>query len=1186
MIRFNLTIRSIVIAAWVFLLTGCSKPAETLFELLPSGRTGIYFNNAIAETDSFNILTHEYIYNGGGVAIADFNNDTLQDIFFTGNEVPNRLYLNKGDMRFEDITQQAGVNVAGRWNSGVVVVDINNDGWQDLYVCATMKEDTAGRTNMLFLNKGVNEDNVPVFEEAAYRYGIADTGYSMMAAFFDYDRDGDLDLYVLTNQYVGNVQSNYRPKIVDGSSPNNDRLYRNNGDETFTNITKEAGIVYEGYGLGLAIADVNVDGWPDIYVSNDYISNDVLYINNQDGTFSNRASQWIGHQSQFSMGNDAADFNNDGLPDIITLDMLPETNSRKKTTINNKSYLNYINNEKYNYEYQYIRNMLHVNNGTFQDGAFSEIGQLAGVHQTEWSWSPLMADFDNDGNKDLLITNGFPKDITDKDFSNYRNDVGPFVKLSDLVDSIPVVKIPNYAFRNKGDLTFEDVCEAWGITQPSFSNGAAFADLDNDGDLDYIVNNINDEAFIYKNTLNDAKSAKGRNHYARFKLAGSGLNKQTIGSKISLYYDSGKLQYAEHEVARGYLSSVENITHFGLGSTSAVDSVVVIWPDGNTQKITDVSVDKVVTITYNPDLFVSPRIPLPKQHLFREVSEQVSLLFAHEEEDRIDFNLQRTLPHKFSQAGPGISVGDFTGDGLDDLIFGGSTGNYFTAFVQQKDGSFSEMEMTSAVSKMSEDEGLLLFDADNDGDLDLYIVSGGIESEPGTEDYRDRFYRNMGNGKFVTDPSALPDLRSSGSCVRASDIDADGDLDLFVGGRVVPGSYPYPAESYILRNDNGAFKDITAEVCPELKNLGMITDAIFTDFDSDGKIDIAITGEFMPVTFLKNDGKRFSVLASTGVETLSGWWNSIAGGDFDNDGDIDYIVGNLGLNNCYQADAQYPLVVYAKDFDNNGSVDPILACYSKESLQDNKEKKLFPVHFWDEMNSQSPKFRQQFSRYRHFGTTTMKSLFSEEELKDALILQANYFRSAYIRNDGNGKFQMTELPVEAQFGPVNGIVTDDVNSDGNLDVIVVGNDFGNEVFSGRYDALTGLVLTGDGKGNFQAAVSSETGFLVAGDVKSLARVVNAKGENLFVASRNRNTAKAFVKIGTGSIRVIALESSDAWAEFTYDDGRKSRIEFYHGSGYLSQSTRKVIVNPHVKEIVMYDYKGRSRKVHEGDLAAK
>jgi len=1164
-----------------FILVSCNSSPKTLFELLPSDKTGIEFSNTIFESDSFNIFDYDYIYNGGGVAVADFNNDGLQDLFFTGNMVPNKLYLNDGEMKFKDVSDEAAVNVKGRWNTGVVVVDINNDGWQDIYVCATKNKDSVDRANMLFLNKGMGKGKVPVFEEVAEQYGIGDKGHSLMAAFFDYDRDGDLDLYVLTNMHAVTVSSNYRPKINDGSAVTNDRLYRNNGNGTFTNVTKEAGIVYEGFGLGLAIGDLNLDGWPDIYVSNDFITNDLLYINNQDGTFSNKIAQKIGHQSQSSMGNDIADYNNDGLPDIVTMDMLPETNERKKTSINNKSYLTVINNETFHYEPQYMRNMLQLNNGLNDNVGFSEIGELAGVFQTEWSWSPLFADFDNDGLKDLLITNGFPKDITDKDFVAYREDIGNYISNSKLLDSVPVVKIPNYAYKNNGDLTFKDVSKEWGITQPSFSNGAAFVDLDNDGDLDYVVNNINEKAFVYENTLYINKDHQTVN-FLRIKLNGPPANKGAIGTTLTLYHDNGKKQYFEEEVARGYLSSVENTVHIGMGKSQQADSIIIRWPDGMEQKLENVKVNQVLSIAYDPSALKQRSDPKTKKSLlFREASNPTKLLFKHQEEDKIDFNIQRTLPHKFSQLGPGVCVGDVNGDHLEDVVIGGPSGHPTIFYTQKSDGTFSNQKIIpGSETKMEEDEGLLLFDADGDNDLDLYVVSGSIEFQPPSKYYQDRLYKNDGKGNFVLDGLALPSISASGSCVRAADIDGDNDLDLFVGGRVVPGSYPFAAESYLLKNENGKFVNETASSCTDLVSLGMITDALFTDFDNDGSTDLVVVGEFMPVIFFKNTAGKFTKVPGTGLEGFSGWWNSVVGSDFDSDGDIDYVAGNLGLNNGYQANKEFPLNVYANDFDKNGSVDAILACYIKESLK-NDEKKLYPIHFWDEINSQSPRFRQQYNRYKHYGKATLNGLLTPEEVKGAYTLQANHFETSYIENLGNGKFKLKSLPTLVQVSPVNGMVVDDVNDDGNLDVIMVGNDYGNEVFFGRYDAFTGLILLGNGKGSFEVMSSAKTGFYVNGDAKGLARLSGVQ-RDLYIATQNRDSLKVFSKtIDNKKNLEFRPGALDTWAELVYGNGKKQRSEFYYGSGFLSQSTRKLIIPKDVKEIFVHDSKGQSRRISPG-----
>ncbi len=1158
------------------------KKDDSLFQLLKPKNTGIYFANMISENDSLNILTYEYLYNGGGVAIADFNNDGLQDIVLTGNMVSSKIYLNKGDFSFQDITEYSKMDTRNKWSSGIAIVDINNDGWKDIYICATTKKNAEDRENMLFINKGLNKNGIPVFEENAKNYGIADDGYSTHAGFFDYDRDGDLDLYVLTNKLSLRNPNSYRPKVKDNSAENTDRLYRNNGNNTFTNVSSEAGITIEGYGLGLAFSDINKDGWTDIYVSNDFVTNDILYINNKNETFGDSIHSFLKHQSQFSMGNDIADVNNDALPDIITLDMLPESNDRIKTTISNKSYINYINDQRYGYQHQYNRNMLHINNGQFMDKrniSFSEVGLYADMYKTEWSWSPLMVDVDNDGNKDLLITNGFPRDLTDKDFANYRSEVRSYLDEERLLDSLPVVKVANYAFKNDKHLSFKNKTKEWGLQIPSFSNGAAFADLDNDGDLDYVVNNINDPAFVFRNNLVDRKNGENKARYLKVLLQGPKLNKSGIGSKLTLHLSDGTFQYHEHFLNRGYLSSVDEIIHFGIPDHKEAKELLIQWPDGKEQKIGITKTNQSIVVDYinaknrGKSEFDNELI----KTFFTEASREYNLKYVHTEKDKIDFNIQRTIPRKFSQNGPGLAVGDVNGDQLEDVIIGGSADQQILLYLQEENNTFKKIDNAFGDNITSkEPQGLLLFDADNDTDLDLYVVYGSIEDEPGSNTYKDIFFLNNGEGTFTPATDAVPEIRTSGSCVRAADYDQDGDLDLFIGGRVVPGSYPLPAKSYLLENNKGVFTDVTSKICPSLNNAGMVTDAIFTDIDNDQLIDLIVIGEFMNIKIFKNEKGVFKELTNTGLDTQFGWWNSIAPGDFDNDGDMDYIVGNLGLNNPYKVSYKHPMWVYADDFDQNGSIDPVLFCYIKAYMF-SEEKKLFPVHFWDELNSQSIKFRNQFNRYEEYSKATLDKLLSEEEKQNALSLYANNMASCYIENRGNGKFIINPLPLLAQLAPIYGISVFDYTFDGNLDIVMVGNDFGNEVFYGNYDAFKGLLLQGDGNGNFKAVSTKESGFYVDGNGKSLARLSFGNGNQLLIAAQNQDTLKVF-KATSGAKKEIKISSNDAYALLFLENGKSRKIEFNYGSGYLSQSSRVLSVPKKCTKAVIFDYKGSKREI--------
>ncbi|MBC7828157.1 MAG: VCBS repeat-containing protein [Chitinophagaceae bacterium] len=1179
---------------WVLVsgFAACGLRNEHLFEKLESTGTGIHFNNKITENDSVNILDMEYVYNGGGVAIADFNNDSLPDVFFTGNMVANQLYLNEGKMKFRDVSKAAGISGNNKWCTGVATIDINQDGMMDLYVCASMKDNAAERANMLFINKGAGKDGTPVFVDEASAYNVADTGHSTTAAFFDYDNDGDLDLYVLTNKMDKVYPNQYRKKIIDGSSPTTDKLYRNDWDSSlahplFTDVSKQAGILIEGFGLGLNISDINRDGWKDIYVTNDFLTNDLLWINNRNGTFTNRAGDYFKHTSYSAMGNDVADINNDGLADIITADMLPGTNYRKKMMMSANSYQTNLNNNEYGFEYQYGRNTLQLNlgnsvnkNDSLKHPVFAEIAFYAGVAETDWSWTPMVTDFDNDGFRDLIITNGFPKDITDHDFMTYRANANKIASKGELLEQIPAVKLHNYAFRNDGDLKFSDVTVKWGLSEPCFSNGAAYGDLDNDGDLDFIINNINDEAFVYENK--SPNSERKNNHYLQIDFKGSQHNKNGIGAWVELYYDSSKRQVYENSPYRGYLSSVQNIAHFGLGNNSSIDSISIKWPNGKMQIMTDVKTDQKITADIKNALLSYSFDRSPNNNtLFEDVTEEVNIDYQQQEIDFADFNIQKLLPHKLSEYGPGLAVGDIDGDGLDDIICGGSYGYSASVFLQQADGKF----ITSAVipdanpkSKPWEDLGVLLFDADDDKDLDLYTVSGSYENAPGSKSYLDKFFVNNGKGIFTYDSLAFPQNATSKSCARAVDFDKDGDLDIFVAGRVEPWNYPKPVNSFIYRNDskNGIlqFTDVTNNIAKDLSGIGLVCDAVWTDFDNDGWSDLILAGEWMSVTFLKNDKGIFkNITGQSGIENEIGFWNSIAPGDFDNDGDIDYIIGNMGQNTFYRASKQYPVKMYAKDFDNNGSYDAIPSLYL---FDEQGKKQEYPAQTRDDLVKQIIGMRSKFQNYKSQAIATMDKLFTPEELKDALVLHANNFKTSFIKNNGAGKFEVFPLPAYAQFSTINGMVAEDFDGDGNLDIVMNGNDFGTETTVGRYDALNGLFMRGDGKGNFVSTSIAESGIFIPGNGKAFVKLKAAAGKCLLAGGQNRGALKIFKSKNTDQlIPVLPLEVS---ALIKYKDGRARREEMYYGASFLSQSGRFLNAGNKIGSIEFIDSKGNKRLI--------
>lgn len=1083
-----------MLAAVILALGGCRSGDPPLFEQLSAHRTGVTFANELRETPELNIITYLNYYNGGGVAAGDIDGDGLPDLYFTSNLGSDRLYRNLGDFRFEDVTERAGVGGARGWKSGVTMADVNGDGHLDIYV-STVSHLTLRGGNVLYLNDGDG-----TFTDRTAQFGLEHVGYSTQAAFFDYDGDGDLDMYLLNHSTHEQRGATFNPQRGVRHALAGDRLFRNDGNR-FVDVSEASGIFggVEGYGLGVVVSDLNLDGCPDLFIANDFHESDFLYLNNCDGTFTESIATAMGHTSLSSMGVDAADFDNDGRPDVVVLDMLPEREEILKSAAGAEDFSVYHLKLRAGYHPQFARNTLQLNRG---GGRFSEVGLLAGVYATDWSWAPLFADLDNDGHKDLLVTNGISRRPNDLDYISYVADRSVQAALEDgisedllktLLEKMPRVPLANYAYRNNGDLTFTNVADAWGLAEPGFSTGAVYVDLDDDGALDLVVSNINAPAWIYRNRARDVSG----NHSLGVRLRGAGPNTAGIGAKL-IVHQGGTMQLLEQMPTRGFQSSVEPRLHVGLGAAPRIDSLVVIWPDRRYQVLRDVAVDRTVTLSQEEAAgryaYGGQR---ERQGLFEDATARLSLDYRHEENTFFDYNREPLIPHQLSTEGPALAVGDVNGDGLDDLYVGGAKWQAGQLLVQRPDGGFRRTNgATFQADSLSEDVDATFFDANGDRVPDLYVVSGGNEFWGEQEPLRDRLYLNDGQGVFHRSEDGLPAFFQNGGCVVAGDFDGDGHDDLFVGSRVVSRQYGLVPRSYLLRSDGtGRFRDVTLERAPALAEAGMVSSAAWVDYDGDGKLDLIVTGEWMPVrVFRQEDGRLVDRTAEAGFAGTNGWWNSVTVVDLRGNGRPDLVLGNLGLNSYLRASREEPARLYVHDFARNAGLQQILTFYQNGVS--------YPLASRDELIRVIPRLADRYPTYADFGASRIEDLFPASELRQAEVREAYQFTSSVALNSGDGTFELRALPVEAQFAPIQASLPGDFDGDGHMDVLVAGNFFGVPPVRGRYDASYGLLLRGDGAGGLAAVDLEASNLMIPGEVRDLELLRYAGGSRLIVVARN------------------------------------------------------------------------------------
>lgn len=1084
------------------ILVSCSKGnSDTLFTPLDSSDTGIDFINEVKNGKNMNIFKYRNFYNGGGVAIGDINNDGLADVFFTSNQGENKLYLNKGNLKFEDISEESGIVGKKAWSTGVVMVDINGDGFLDIYVCDAGSNIDAIRKSQLYINNGN-----ATFTEKAKEYNLADTGITTHAAFFDYDKDGDLDCYILNNSFIPVNSLNYSNKrelrdkdwdVADILKGGGDKLLRNDNGK-FVDVSEASGIYGSliGFGLGVTVGDVNGDLYPDIYVSNDFYERDYLYINNKNGTFSEQIQTWATHISQSSMGADLADINNDGKSDIFTTDMLPEGDERLKTTT---SFDNYdLLRRKLNMDFfnQYMANALHINEGAY----FTEIAHFAGVGKTDWSWGALMFDMDNDGYKDIYVCNGIYNDLTNQDFMDFfANEVmqkmvvtGQKEDIETIIAKMPSTPIPNYAYKNNHDLTFTNTAVNWGLATPSFSNGAAYGDLDNDGDLDLVVNNVNMQSFVYRNNSEKNKT----NHFVKVKLKGDKQNTFAVGSVVELY--SGKEIIRQELIpSRGFQSSIDYVMTFGLGNKK-IDSLQVIWPNGKSQTIKKVALNTTINLSIvdpKSDYVVKTTQPKP---LFKELK---SNFVAHKENDFIDFDYEGLISKMLSQEGPSLAVGDINGDGNEDVFIGGAKGQSAKIYVNKGNNSFSVTAQKALdIDAGFEDTAASFLDVDKDGDLDLLVGSGGNERTSPTL-YANRLYLNNGQGLFMKSITTLPSATTNVSVIAPSDFDNDGDIDVFIGSRSVPGVYGIDPKHVLLENDGkGNFSNVTDKKAFKLNSVGMITDAVWEDVDSDGKKDLIVVGDWMAPQIFKNTGRRLSPFKSN-LTNYSGFWNSVQCVDLNNDGKKDFILGNKGTNTPYKATAKNPMKLFTNDFDSNGTIEQITTRFI-----DGKDK---PINLKQELAKQIPFIKKKNLSYTDYAVKSIQEIFEPELIASSIQKSAVIQESVVAMNKGNGQFAIQKLPSQVQFSTVNAICVMDVNKDGILDIILGGNQYDFKPQFGRLDANHGSVLIGNKKGNFTWLPNATSGLFITGEVQKIKNIKNKNNTTAILAVINNSTPKLY-----------------------------------------------------------------------------